>query len=183
MKKIKRDKIPGARKVSNYLLLTIMLAGGIGFFIVGFFSYCKVGGNIALFSHWPNSDIRFIPQGVTMIFYGTMALCLSIYIYFSIYYDVGGGYNEFNLINKKVVVFRKGFPGKNRLIRFVFPITYLKSVKVIARDGINPQYEVSLYTKNQSKIPISQVFKLSKLEAQASEIATFLGLAVEEYNL
>nr|NP_045048.1 photosystem I assembly protein Ycf4 [Cyanidium caldarium]Q9TM19.1 RecName: Full=Photosystem I assembly protein Ycf4 [Cyanidium caldarium]AAF12998.1 unknown [Cyanidium caldarium] len=183
MKKIKRDKIVGAGKISNYLLLIIMLGGGISFFIVGFLSYFKAFEHIALFSRFVNSDIRFIPQGITMIFYGTMAICLSIYIYFSIYYDIGAGYNEFNLISKKVVVFRKGFPGKNRLIKFVLPIPHLKSVKVMARGGINPKYEVFLYTKNLSRIPIGQVFKLSKLEYQASEIATFLGLAFEQYNL
>nr|UNJ15648.1 photosystem I assembly protein Ycf4 [Cyanidiaceae sp.] len=182
MKKIKKDKIAGAKRISNYLLLIVMLVGGIRFFIFGFSSYFTVGSNIALFSYWSDSDIRFIPQGITMVFYGTMAICLGIYTYFSIYYDIGGGYNEFNLISKKVVVFRKGFPGKNRLIKFVFPITHLKSVKVMVRDGINPKYEVFLYTKDQMKIPISQVFKLSQLETQASEIARFLGLAVEEYN-
>ena len=49
-----------------------------------------------------------------MCFYGTLGLLLGLYIGLIILWDLGEGFNEFNLETGQVRIFRWGFPGKNR---------------------------------------------------------------------
>jgi hypothetical protein len=65
------------------------------------------------------SEIIFIPQGVAMLFYGTGALGLAIYIILTILWNIGSGYNEFSKVEQIARIVRVGFPGKNRIIFFL----------------------------------------------------------------
>ena len=38
----------------------------------------------------------FLPQGLVMSFYGVAGLTLALYLWLTIAWDVGSGYNEFN---------------------------------------------------------------------------------------
>ena len=86
--------------------------GGISFLLAGMSSYFKI--NLLPFAN--PTELVFIPQGLVMIFYGTLSLSLSFYIFATLLWDIGSGYNEYNKIENLVKIVRKGFPGKNREI-------------------------------------------------------------------
>jgi hypothetical protein len=51
-----------------------------------------------------------------MCFYGIAGLFISSYLWCTILFDVGSGYNKFDKIKGIVCLFRWGFPKKNRRI-------------------------------------------------------------------
>ena len=109
---IRKDEIIGSRRFSNYFWTTLLFIGGFGFLLAGVSSYI----NINLLPFTNSIELSFIPQGIVMIFYGSLSLSLSIYIGLTILWDIGGGYNEYNLLDLTIKIVRKGFPGKNRNI-------------------------------------------------------------------
>ena len=175
---IRRDAILGSKRLSNYFWCLILCIGGIGFFLAGLSSYLHI--NLLPFTS--STELIFIPQGIVMIFYGVIAISLSIYIFLSIIWDIGGGYNEFNKIDSLIRISRNGFPGKNRQIMLVYSITNIKSIRVSIQDGLNAKRSIYLCTKDERQIPLTPVqqpLSLSDLESQASELAKFLGVSLE----
>ena len=108
---IRQDKIVGSRRFSNYFWLFFLSIGGLGFLLAGISSYFKI--NLLPFTN--PTELVFIPQGLVMMFYGTLSLGLSIYITITVILDVGSGYNEYNKVENLVKIVRKGFPGKIKL--------------------------------------------------------------------
>nr|YP_009314505.1 Photosystem I assembly protein Ycf4 [Liagoropsis maxima]SCW22759.1 Photosystem I assembly protein Ycf4 [Liagoropsis maxima] len=175
---VKQDHIQGSRRLSNYWWASSILGGGLGFFLAGLSSYS--GNNLLPFTN--ASELIFIPQGVIMTFYGTTALFLSAFLWLTIIWDIGGGYNKFDIANGIITIFRFGFPGKNRTVRLEYPIQEIKAIKVIINDGITPKREIYLKTKDGREIPLTRVGEpllLSEIEEQATELARFLGVIIE----
>ena len=117
-----------------------------------------------------------------MIFYGSLSLSLSIYIGLTILWDIGGGYNEYNLLDLTIKIVRKGFPGKNRNIYLTYPIENVKSIGIKIKEGLNPKRMVFLCLKDNRKIPLTPVeepIPIAKLENIASDIAKFLNINLE----
>ena len=155
-----------------------MLFGGFGFLLSGLSSYLNY--NLLPFAN--PKELIFIPQGIVMSFYGTISIMISFYIFLTILWDVGSGYNEFNKKEQLVRVVRKGFPGKNRNIFLVYPFANIKSIKLSIKEGLNPKRIILLCTKDNREIPLSpieQPLPLSEIEAQASELAGFLEVSLE----
>nr|AYR06299.1 photosystem I assembly protein Ycf4 [Renouxia sp.] len=175
---IKTDYILGSRRLSNYWWATIILLGGSGFLLVGFSSY----SNMSLLPFIKLLDIVFIPQGIIMIFYGTIALCLSLFLWLTIIWNVGAGYNEYNNSKGTITVFRFGFPGKNRKICLKYRVEDIQAIRVNIRNNLNPKREIYLKTKDNREIPLTRVGEpmlLSEIEKQATELAKFLNVALE----
>lgn len=183
MTNIKKDLILGSRRLSNYFWALVTFLGGLSFFLIGFFSYSKLKlDDIGL-----SLNIVFIPQGATMVFYGTLAIFLSIFLWLTIIWDIGGGYNEFNIKNGIITIFRQGFPGKNRFLTINYRIEDVQSIKVEINDGLAAKREIYLKTKDNREIPlthVSQPLLLSEIEKKASELAKFLDVVLEgiDYN-
>jgi hypothetical protein len=175
---IRRDIILGSKRFSNYFWSVILLFGGLGFLLSGLSSFL----NINLLPFADPTKLVFIPQGIVMLFYGIIAISLSIYIILSIFWDIGGGYNEFNKIDSLIRISRNGFPGKNRQIMLIYSIGNIRSIKVSIQDGLNPKRIIYLCTKDERQIPLTSVeqpLSLSDLEKQASELAKFLEVTLE----
>jgi hypothetical protein len=175
---IKRDVIIGSKRFSNIFWASVLFIAGLGFLFSGLSSYFKI--NLLPFAN--PKELVFIPQGIVMSFYGSAALMISFYIFLTILWDVGGGYNEFNKIEKLVRIVRKGFPGKNRNIFLVYSFNNIKSIKLVIKEGLNPQRIIVLCTKDNREIPISpieQPSRLSDIEQKASELALFLEVKLE----
>nr|YP_009395152.1 photosystem I assembly protein [Bryothamnion seaforthii]ARW63920.1 photosystem I assembly protein [Bryothamnion seaforthii] len=178
MEKIKVDKILGSRRFSNYLWATVILVGGVNFFIVGISSYLKMYLDIRLL----DLSLIFIPQGAIMTFYGMTGILISLFLWYTIIYDVGSGYNEFDNIAGKVIIFRLGFPGKNRILRLEYKIQEIYSIKISIKEGISPKREIYLKTKDKREIPLTKVGEpigFSEIEKQAKEISKFLNVNLE----
>ena len=66
----------GSRRLSNLFWALAVSLGGFGFFLTGLSSF--FGVNLLFFSD--STDISFIPQGIVLLFYGTVGSLLGIFI-------------------------------------------------------------------------------------------------------
>jgi hypothetical protein len=175
---IRRYIIIGERRFSNYFWATVVLLGAVGFLIKGTSS---------------SDEIPFIPQGLLMSFYGSLGILLSIYWWFLIFWNVGGGFNEFNKKDGFIRLFRWGYPGKNRRIDFSYPLKDVEAIRVELKQGLDPQRTIYIRLKGEAataqspakgkrEIPltgIGQPLTLKEIEKQASELANYLQVSLE----
>lgn len=176
--KIRQDKIIGSRRFSNYFWLFFLLVGGIGFLLAGISSYFKV--NFLPFTN--STELVFIPQGLIMMFYGSLSLAISLYILFTIVLDIGSGYNEYNKLENIVKIVRKGFPGKNREIFLTYPLSNVRAIGIKITEGLNPTRSIYLCLKDERNIPLTPVQEptaISDLEEEATDLAKFLDIKLE----
>jgi len=174
----RHDKIIGSKRFSNYFWSVLLSIGGLMFLLAGISSYIKV--NLLPFTN--TTELVFLPQGIVMMFYGTLSFGLGIYILATIFWDIGSGYNEYNKIEKIVKIVRKGFPGKNREILLTYPLTDIRSIGIKISEGLNPQRILYLCLKDERKIPLTPVQQpnsIADLEGQAADLAKFLDLKLE----
>ena len=175
---IRQEKIIGSRRFSNYFWAFLLLIGGLMFVLAGVSSYLKI--NLLPFGN--TIELVFIPQGIVMMFYGTLSFGLSTYIIATLFWDIGSGYNEYNKVENLVKIVRKGFPGKNREILLTYPLNTIKSIGIKISEGLNPQRIIYLCLKDERKIPLTPVQQpdsISDLEDQAADLAKFLDLKLE----
>jgi hypothetical protein len=173
-----RQEVLGSRRFSNYLWAIVCAIGGIGFLLAGLSSYLKT--NLLIVSD--PTELQFIPQGIALSLYGVAGTLLSLYLWLVIFWDLGGGYNEFNKETKKVTILRKGFPGKNRLVEVSFPLSDVQAVKAEIREGLSPKRVLYLKAKQRRDLPLTRVgepISLSQIENQGAELARFLEVPLE----
>lgn len=177
-RKIRYDLILGSKRFSNYLWAILSLIGGIGFLLAGLSSYL----GIELLPFADTNEIVFIPQGIVMTFYGTIGSLLSIFLMTIIIFNVGGGYNSYNLETEEINIFRIGFPGLQNEILLKYKLREIKSIKLTITEGLNPKREIYLLTKDKKQIPLTRVGEpllLSQIEEEAVELADFLNISLE----
>jgi Ycf4 len=175
---VKTEHITGSRRLSNYWWATTIFTGGLGFFLVGISSYLSF--NLLPFTS--SANLLFIPQGLVMTFYGTLAILLSLFLWLTIIWNVGGGYNKFDIQEGIVTIFRLGFPGKNRNVCLKYSIDDIKAIRISIQDGLTPKREIYLQTKDEREIPLTRVGEpllLSEIEEKATDLAQFLGVILE----
>ena len=173
-----RYEVPGARRLSNYIWGSLLFLGGLGFLITGISSYL----NVQLFSFLDASAIQFFPQGLVMCFYGILGCILGMYIWLIILWNLGEGFNEFNLESSQIRIFRWGFPGKNRKIDLQYPLQDVQSIRVEIQEGLNPKRVIYLKLKGNREIPLTragQPVSIQEIETQAAEIAKLLQVSLE----
>nr|YP_010500092.1 hypothetical chloroplast RF4 [Gormaniella terricola]UWV18269.1 hypothetical chloroplast RF4 [Gormaniella terricola] len=175
---VRRYVILGSRRLSNYWWATVLFLGASGFLLTGVSSY--LGYNILPFIK--SGEISFLPQGLVMSFYGVLGVLLSFYLWLTILWDVGGGFNEFNKKDGKIRVFRWGFPGKSRCIDVSYSISDVEAIRVELKQGVNPERTIFLRVKGKREIPLTQIgqpLTLEEIEKRAAELAKFLKVSVE----
>lgn len=173
-----RYQVPGARRLSNYIWGAVLFFGGIGFLTTGLSSYFQ----IQFLPFLDISSIQFFPQGLVMCFYGILGCFLGFYIWLIILWNLGEGFNEFNLENSQIRIFRWGFPGKNRKIDLQYPIQDVQSIRVEIQEGLNPKRVIYLKLKGNREIPLTragQPVSIQEIETQAAEIAKLLQVSLE----
>jgi hypothetical protein len=177
-KDIRQDEIVGSRRFSNYFWTFFLSIGGLSFLLAGLSSYLKI--NLLPFAN--TIELTFIPQGIVMMFYGTLSLCIGIYTLLTVVLDIGSGYNEYNKIEKLVKIVRRGFPGKNREILLTYPLNNIRAIGIKISEGLNPKRVIYLCLKDERKIPLTPVEQpstISNLEENAADLAKFLDLKLE----
>ncbi|MEM9138157.1 MAG: photosystem I assembly protein Ycf4 [Cyanobacteria bacterium P01_F01_bin.42] len=173
-----RYDVLGARRLSNLIWASIITIGGVGFLLAGSSSFLSQD----LLPIGDTTGIAFVPQGLALSFYGTAGTLLATYLWLSMYWNVGGGYNEFDKKAKQVRLFRSGYPGKNRTVKIDIPFRKIKAVRVDVREGLNPKRALYLRVQGRGDYPLSRVgqpIALADLENQAAEIARFLSIPME----
>ena len=175
---IRQDNIVGSRRFSNYFWTLFLFIGGFSFLLAGLSSYLKL--NLLPFTN--TSELVFIPQGIVMMFYGTLSLSISIYTLLTVIWDIGSGYNEYNKLENLVKIVRRGFPGKNREILLTYPLNNIRAIGIKISEGLNPKRIIYLCLKDERKIPLTPVEQpstISNLEENAADLAKFLDLKLE----
>ena len=175
-----RTYITGSRQLSNIFWAFAVTLGGLGFFLTGLSSYVKT--NLVFFANV--NDISYIPQGIVLIFYGSVASILGAFLCLTICWDIGFGYNDYNQNLAKILLYRKGFPGKNRELKLRFAFGEVKSIKIRIRDGLNPRRQLLLCLKDGREIPLTGVEQpaaLNKIEGEAVILAKYLSVYLETF--
>lgn len=178
---IRRYPVIGSRRLSNLFWASALGIGGFYFLFTGLSSYFGFG--LLPFIHF--ESIIFFPQGIVMCFYGLLAIFLSLYLWLTIIWQVGGGFNEFNKKNGTFRVFRWGFPGKNRRIDFSYALDDIEAIRIDIVDGLNPKRTIYIRLKEKREIPLTRVgqpIALEDLEREASDLAMFLKVSLDEYD-
>jgi hypothetical protein len=173
-----KDEIVGARNIRSTLSMLVLLFAGLGFFLAGLSSY--LGKNLLLITS--TDEIKFIPQGIAMLFYGTGAIGLGIYILLTIFWNIGSGYNEFSKVEEIVRIVRVGFPGKNKIVFLSYEFNNIKKLKYLIKQGLNPRCNILLVLKDKREIPLFPAQFLlnpSEIEKKAIELANFLNVPLE----
>ena len=167
--------VTGSRRVSNYLVASMISIGGIGFLLASLSSY--LGRDFLPLGH-PGSFI-FVPQGLIMGLYGIAAFFLAIYQWALVIVDFGSGQNLFNKQSGKLFVSRRALL---KQISVEIPIKDIKAVKLEVREGLNPRRRIALRIQGRKDLPISGVgdlLPLSQLEKEGAELASFLEVNLE----
>lgn len=175
---IRYDLILGSRRFSNYVWAFLTFLGGSGFLLAGLSSYLEI--DLLPFAN--TDEIVFIPQGIVMTFYGTIGLLFSLFLTIIIIFNVGGGYNSYDLNKQEIRIFRIGFPGLKNELYLKYFLKDVKSLKLTIADGLNPKREIYILTKDKKQIPLTRVGEpllLSQIESEAVELANFLKVNLE----
>ena len=173
-----REDIIGARNIRSIATMIILLLAGLGFFLAGLSSYFHK--NLLLITDI--TEISFIPQGVAMLFYGTGAIGLGIYLLLSVIWNIGSGYNEFSKFENIVRIVRLGFPGKNRTIFLSYEFKNIKNLKFLIKQGLNPRCNILLVLKDKREIPLFPAQILmnpTETEKKAIQLSNFLNVPLE----
>lgn len=180
------ELITGAQKISNVCWAFIVFLGSLGLFLAGTSTY--LGINLLPFlpslSDFPLELISFYSQGIMMLFYGIMGLFISFYLWCTIFWNVGGGYNRFDRKEGIVCFFRWGFPGKNRRIFLRFRMKDIQSIRIEVKEGIYARCVLYMEIKGQGAIPLTRTdenLTPREIEQKASELAYFLRVPIEVF--
>ena len=177
-KSILKDNIVGARNFRSTITMIVLILAGLGFFLAGLSSYL----NTNLLFITDTNEIKFVPQGIAMLFYGTGALGLGSYILLTIIWNIGSGYNEFSKVEQIARIVRVGFPGKNRIIFLSYEFNNIKNLKYLIKQGLNPRCNILLVLKDKREIPLFPAQFLlnpTDTEKKAIELANFLNVPLE----
>nr|YP_009429364.1 photosystem I assembly protein ycf4 [Rheum wittrockii]YP_010165280.1 photosystem I assembly protein Ycf4 [Rumex nepalensis]QFS00122.1 photosystem I assembly protein Ycf4 [Rumex japonicus]QGX06793.1 photosystem I assembly protein Ycf4 [Rumex crispus]UFH78134.1 photosystem I assembly protein Ycf4 [Rumex dentatus]UUL97416.1 photosystem I assembly protein Ycf4 [Rumex acetosa]ASW26411.1 photosystem I assembly protein ycf4 [Rheum wittrockii] len=174
------ELIRGSRKPSNFCWAFILFLGSLGFLLVGTSSY--LGRNLIYL--FPSQQIIFFPQGLVMSFYGIAGLFISSYLWCTISWNVGSGYDLFDKKEGIVSIFRWGFPGKNRRISLRFLINDIQSIRIELKEGISPRRVLYLEIRGQGAVPLTRTdenLTPREMEQKAAELAYFLRVPIEVF--
>nr|YP_010828748.1 photosystem I assembly protein Ycf4 [Zygophyllum obliquum]WFF46575.1 photosystem I assembly protein Ycf4 [Zygophyllum obliquum] len=174
------ELIVGSRKISNLFWAFILFLGSLGFLLVGISSYFGMNW----ISSFPSQQILFFPQGIVMSFYGIAGLFISSYLWCTIWWNVGSGYNIFDRKEGLVYIFRWGFPGKNRRIFLRFLMKDIQSIRIEVKGVIYTRRVLYMEIRGQGSIPLTHTddnWTPREMEQKAAELAYFLRVPMEVF--
>lgn len=169
---VRRDLLFGSCCFTNYLVSRALFFGGIVFFFIGFLSQESITfDNI-------KSNIQFFPQGLVICFYGSVRIRFGLYLILSRFWTVGKGFNEYDRREKRIRIFRWGFPGKDRCFEFSCSFS---DVEFLCLESQNSMVRPNLYLvlKEKRKILLTQlgsteVRSFQEVEYFSANLARFL---------
>lgn len=166
--------ILGARQFGNYAFMSLLFIGGLGFLFAGVITYITAPNYV--------QEISYLPQGILLTFYGTLAISLGVFIYFTLYWNVGSGFNELNKVDQLIRIQRNGYPGKSQKVLLTYEVSDVKKLEIKIVEGINPKQIIYLGMKNEREIPLiftDQLPSLTKIEQRATLLSNFLKVPLE----
>ena len=168
----------GSRKLNNFFGALFVILGGLGFLFSGLSSFFKT--NFLFFLN--SNELPFVPQGIALVFYGTVGLILGFFLCLTVWWDIGSGYNEYSKKDQKITLYRKGFPGENREMCLKFNFEELKSIKMFAKDDLSPKRQLFICLTDNREFPLTGRNKpapFKKFEMEALNLAKYLNICLE----
>jgi hypothetical protein len=174
--------LKGTSRLNNYFWSFILFSFGSGFFLTGLSSYLNFQKQTFLIFNF--TEIKYLPQGILLVFYGTCSILLSFLIFWLIKLDLGSGVNTYDIESKVIRITRKNFPVftnkfqlKSSNIYLVYPFSQILKIELELLSGLNPKRVIYLILKDNRRIPLTlsnQLDELSFLEERAIFIAKIL---------
>nr|QXI84217.1 photosystem I assembly protein Ycf4 [Gentiana cuneibarba] len=174
------ELIAGSRKVNNFCWAFILFLGSLGFLLVGTSSYLGLNW----ISFFPSHPIIFFSQGIVMSFYGLAGLFISSYLWCTIFWNVGSGYDRFDRKEGVMCIFRWGFPGKNRRILRRFFLKDIQSIRIEVKESIYVRRVLYIDIRGRGAIPLTRIddnLTPKEIEQKATELAYFLRVPIEVF--
>nr|AVM83557.1 photosystem I assembly protein ycf4 [Adenocalymma dusenii] len=168
----------GARKLSNVFWAFTVSLGSLGFLVAGTSSFLDRN----LISFVPSEQIPFFPQGIVMLFYGIGSLFISFYLWWTIFCNVGSGYDRFDRKEGRVRIFRWGFPGKNRRLVVEFYLKNIKSVRIGVKEGPYGHRVRYIDIRGRGVLLVTSIdenLTPREVEEEAVELAFFLRVPIQ----
>ncbi|WZZ87483.1 hypothetical protein YC2023_116062 [Brassica napus] len=131
-----------------------------------------------------SQEIFFFPQGIVMSFYGIAGLFISCYLWCTILWNLGSGYDLFDQKEGIVRIFRWGFPGKSRRIFLRFLMKDIQSIRIEVKEGVSARRVLYMEIRGQGAIPLIRTdenFTTREIEQKAAELAYFLRVPIEVF--
>ncbi|ABX09163.1 photosystem I assembly protein Ycf4 [Prochlorococcus marinus] len=169
------QSIKGSKKISNYVVASMLTIGGTGFLLASGSSYF---GKDLLPMGSP-STLIFVPQGLIMGLYGIVGSLMAIYLWSLVRVDFGSGFNSFDKNKGVLIISRRGF-FKELVVEI--PLKDIQAVKMEIKDGFNAKRRICLKLRGRKDLPISggsQPRPLLELEQEGAELARFLEVNLE----
>nr|YP_010596194.1 photosystem I assembly protein Ycf4 [Tanaecium pyramidatum]WAJ60412.1 photosystem I assembly protein Ycf4 [Tanaecium pyramidatum] len=169
----------GARKLSNFFWALTVFLGSLGFLFVGISSY--LGRN--LISFVSSEQVPFFPQGIVMFFYGIAGLFISLYLWSTISWNVGSGYDRFDKKEGIARIFRWGFPGKNRRIVLEFYLKDIQSVRIRVKEDPYGRRVLSIDIRGRGVFLLTctdENLTPLEMEQKVVELALFLRVPINK---
>ncbi|KAA3468986.1 photosystem I assembly protein ycf4 [Gossypium australe] len=132
-----------------------------------------------LISLFPSQQI-----GIVLSFYGIAGLFISSYLWCTIFWNVGSGYDRFDRKEGIVCIFRWGFPRKNRRIFLRFLMKDIQSIKIEVKEGIYARRVLYMEIRGQGAVPLTRTdenLTPREIEQKAAELAYFLRVPIEVF--
>nr|AVM83217.1 photosystem I assembly protein ycf4 [Adenocalymma cinereum] len=168
----------GARNLSNFFWAFTVSLGSLGFLVAGTSSFLDRN----LISFVPSQQIPFFPQGIVMLFYGIGSFFISLYLWWTIFCNVGSGYDRFDRKEGLVRIFRRGFPGKNRRIVVEFYLKEIQSIRIRVKEGPYGHRVRYMYIRGRGVLLVTRTdenLTPREVEEEAVELAFFLRVPIE----
>jgi hypothetical protein len=140
----------GSNKLENYIMSSLLVSGGICFYLTGLSVY--LNNNLLPFINV--QDLKFIPQGFTMMFYGSFFFFLGFFQILTILLNIGSGYIKFDKNTNQIKIVRKGYPGRTKQIFICYSIKQIKSIKILYEYTTKKVQRIFLAFNDGREIPI-----------------------------
>lgn len=180
--------ISGSRKTINLFCALILFFGSVGFLVFGLNRYSVIW--YLPFEHLkkkvyvpqPSVIPLFPQQMIVMCFYGIAGLFISCYLWSTILWSVGSGYNLFDRQKGIVRIFRWGFPGTGRRIILQFLMKEIKYLRIKVKRGFFARRVLYMEIRGEGGFPLLSTYKDirdKEIEEEAAKLAYFLGVPIE----
>jgi hypothetical protein len=184
------DVIKGTRTFSNYIWFILLLVTGITAITVGVSTYFMDIKKNFYFEDF--SNIKFLPQGILLTFYGASAVLISFVISFLLIFDLGSGNNEIFIKQKRIRLSRKSFPNYKPLdskipftqehLYLVYEFSEVRYLELEIINGINPKRIIYLILKDGRRIPLTPangIEDLAQIELKTIYLAKLIGVTIK----
>jgi hypothetical protein len=168
----------GSKRLENYIVGSLLIIGGFCFYLTGLSVYL----NFDILPFVSVQDLKFVPQGFTMMFYGSFFFFLGIFQAITIILNIGSGYIKFDKNENQIKIVRKGYPGKTKQIFLSYNLKQIRSIKILYLYTTKKLQRVLLCFNDGREIPILSTIdptEFDKSEKNILELSKNLDIVTE----